>query len=140
MSVLVLDSSVAIKWFLPEADSDAATALLREEHQYLAPDLLFVELGNIVWKRVRRQELSAADGQRLTRDLCAIAVDAVPSRALLDDALPLALATGRTVYDALYLALAIRLETQVITADARFHSAVAAIPAMAPHIALLGTR
>ena len=140
MSVLVLDSSVVIKWFVPEIHSDAATRLLRETHDYVAPDLLFAELGNVVWEKVRRQEISTDDGRRLVNDLSGIGVEPVPSRTLLPDALTLALLTGRTVYDALYLALAIRLETRVITADSRFHNAVAAIPMTAPHIELLELR
>jgi predicted nucleic acid-binding protein len=35
----------------------------------------------------------------------------------------LAVTTGVTAYDALYLALAVRLETQVVTADDRFGKA-----------------
>lgn len=41
------------------------------------------------------------------------------------------------VYDALYLALAIRLHTRVITADERLHNAIALLPKLAPHIQLL---
>ena len=140
MSVLVLDLSVVIKWFVPEVHSEAAVRLLRESHHYLAPDLLFAELGNVVWKKVRREELSSADAQRLIHDLCNIAVEPVPSRTLLADALRLAVLTGRTVYDALYLALAVRLETCVITADARFHNAVAANRSLAQHVQLLALR
>lgn len=137
MSVFVLDSSVVIKWFVPEIHSDAAAKLLREPHQYLVPDLLFAELGNVVWKKVRRQELSGAEGQALLNDLSAVAVETVPSRALVSDAYTLAVLTGRTVYDALYLALAIRLQTRVITADERFHNAIALLPKLAPYIQLL---
>ena len=63
-----------------------------------------------------------------------VAVETVPCRTLAEDAYSLATATGRTVYDPMYLALAIRLETQMITADERLANALAAIPATARHI------
>ena len=134
MSVFVVDASLVIKWFVPEVDSDAARRWLDASHDYLAPDLLFPETGNTVWKKVRRGELSPDDGQQLATDLSVIAVEAVSMRGLLPDAHALALRTGITVYDATYLALAVRLETQVITGDDRFARRLAGHPLLAPHV------
>ena len=53
---LVIDASVAVKWVVPEPDSDRAEALL--DHALGAPDLLFAECANVLWKKVRRGELS----------------------------------------------------------------------------------
>jgi hypothetical protein len=50
---------------------------------------------------------------------------------------PWANAPGRTVYDSVYLALAIRLETRMITADDRLVTAMAAFPLAAAHIELV---
>ncbi len=55
-------------------------------------------------------------------------------RALLSDAHALAVAAGVTVYDATYLTLAVRLDTQVITGDDRFARALAERPLLAPHV------
>lgn len=134
MSVFVVDASLVIKWFVPEVDSDAARRWLDASHDYLAPELLFPEAGNTVWKKVRRGELSPDDGRRLATDLSVIAVEAVSMRGLLPDAHALALRTGMTVYDATYLALAVRLETQVITGDDRFARRLADHPLLAPHV------
>ena len=134
MSVFVVDASVVIKWFVPEVDSEAARRWLDAPHDYIAPDLLFPETGNTVWKKVRRGELTPDEGQRLVTDLSVIAVEAVAMRALLPDAHALALSTGITVYDATYLALAVRLETQVITGDDRFARRLADHPLLAPHV------
>jgi len=133
----VVDASVVIKWFVPEVDSEAARQLLNTANDYYAPDLLFAETANTIWKKIRRGELTADRGQHLVEDIGRIAVHAVPCRVLAEDALALANATTTTVYDALYLALAVRLKTRVITADQRFASAVSEIPLAAPHIALL---
>lgn len=126
MSTFVVDASVVIKWFVPEVHSDAARRLLASSHQYVAPDLLFAETASAIWKKIRRGDLSSEHGQRLVTDIGRIAVETVPCRSLAVDAHALATATGRTVYDAMYLALAVRLETRMITADERLVSALAA--------------
>ncbi len=137
MSVFVVDASVVIKWFIPEVDSAAARRLLDQDHTYFAPDLLFAEMANITWKKVRAGHLSPTQGERLMSDFETIAVETVSCRALARDAHSLALTTGRSAYDALYLALAVRLDTQMITADERLVNAVGAIPALSAHIASL---
>ena len=139
MSVFVVDASVVIKWFVPEIHSDRARRLLVATHQYLAPDLLFPEVGNAIWKKVRRSELSAEEGQRLAVDIAGIAVEIVPTRGLMVDAHALAITTGLTVYDAMYLTLAIRLKTELITADDRLGRTVTAYPMTAAHVRLVRT-
>jgi predicted nucleic acid-binding protein len=134
VSVFDVDASLVIKWFVPEVQSDAARRWLEAPHDYIAPDLLFPEAGNAIWKKVRRGELTQDDGQRLAGDLTGVAVEAVSVRGLLPDALALALSTGITVYDAMYLTLAVRLETQVITCDERFARKLADHPLLAPHV------
>jgi predicted nucleic acid-binding protein len=134
MSIFVVDASVVIKWFVPEIHSDAARRLLDQDHQYFAPDLLFAETANAIWKKVRRGELSSRQSQRLVTDFGAIAVETIPCRALTDDAYALAISTGSSVYDALYLALAVRLDTRMITADERLANTLAAMPVAASHV------
>ena len=139
MSVFVVDASIVIKWFVPEVHGDAARRLLEYSHHYIAPDLLFAETANAIWKKVRRGELPTRYGQRLVKDVGRVAVETVPCRALAPDAYALATATGRTVYDAMYLALAVRLDTRMITADERLAATVAAMPLTAPHIQTVQT-
>ena len=134
MSVFVIDASVVIKWFVPEIHSDAARRLLSATHEYFSPDLLFPEVGNTIWKKVRRGELTAAQGQQLAADIQSIAVETVPTRGLVIDAHALAITTGLTVYDSMYLALAVRLNTELITADDRLGRTVTAHPMTAAQI------
>jgi len=139
VSVLVVDASVVLKWFVPEIHSDAAHRLLSATHEYVSPDLLFPEIGNAIWKKVRRGELTAEEGQRLAVDISSIAVETVSTRGLMIDAHALAVTTGLTVYDAMYLALAVRLKTALITADDRLSRTVAAHPMTAAHVRLVQT-
>jgi predicted nucleic acid-binding protein len=134
VSLFVVDASVVVKWFVPEIHSDAARQLLVRPHQYLAPDLLFAEVANTIWKKTRRGEIAARHGQALMADFGRVAVEAVPCRGLAEDAYAIASATGRTVYDSLYLALAARLDTRLITADDRLVAAIDASPTLSPHI------
>jgi predicted nucleic acid-binding protein len=134
LSVFVIDASVVIKWFVPEIHTDAARRWLESAHEYVAPDLLFPEAGNTIWKKVRRRELTVAEGQRLADDLSGIAIEVIATRGLLTDAHTLALGTGLTVYDAMYVTLAIRLDTQVITADDRLTRTLAPYPPVAAYV------
>ena len=61
----VVDASVAAKWLAPEADSALASALLDDE--LLVPDLLFAEVGNILWKKQQRAEMDAATAMAAAR-------------------------------------------------------------------------
>jgi predicted nucleic acid-binding protein len=139
VSLYVVDASVVVKWFVPEIDSDKARRLLDVPHEYFAPDLLFAETANTIWKKIRRKELTAEEGQHLVADMGRIAVETVSCRALAEDAHALANTTGRTVYDCMYVALAARLNTRSITADDRLEAALRRFPAVARHVQLLQT-
>jgi predicted nucleic acid-binding protein len=123
-----------VKWFIPEIHSEAARRWLGASHDFVAPDLLFSEAGNTVWKKVRRKELEETEARQLVTDLAQVAVETVATRSLLEDALALALTAGITVYDAMYLALAVRLETEVITGDDRFADKIAGRPLLGRHV------
>jgi predicted nucleic acid-binding protein len=139
LSVFVVDASVVVKWFVPEVHSDAARRLLTRPHEYVAPDLLFAEAANTIWKKIRRGELTGEQGQGLVADIRRIAVDSVPCRALAEDAHALAAATGRTVSDAMYVVLAVRFDTRLLTADDRLEAALRPVRAVADHIQLIET-
>jgi predicted nucleic acid-binding protein len=134
VSVFVVDASLVIKWFVPEIHSETARRWLGASHDYVAPDLLFSEAGNAVWKKVRRKELDEKEARQLVVDLGQVAVETVATRSLLQDALALALTAGVTVYDAMYLTLAVRLETEVITGDDRFIDKISEHPLLVAHI------
>jgi predicted nucleic acid-binding protein len=136
MSVVV-DAGVVIKWFVPEVGSDAASRLLASADRLEAPDLLFAEIANAIWKKVLRGQLTRAESQRLVSDIENIAVDTTPCRALANDAHAIALITSRSVYDSMYVALALRRDTRVITADERFFHALQSFPDLIGSIELL---
>ena len=128
MTKLVVDASVAIKWFIPEPLSVAARRIL-DDYQagtlsLLAPDLINAEVGNIVWKKQAFQGLDADDARTVINEFRKLAIFVTPSRDLLEDAYDLAVTHGRSEYDSLYLALSIREGCQFVTADERLVNAV----------------
>ena len=125
----VVDASVVVKWYVPETDSAAAVALLEAASDLLAPDLLAAELANTLWKKVRRGELTAAQAEEVVAAFSnACPVTLVSSLRLLPAALELALRWQRSVYDCLYLALAVAEGCHLFTADARFAAGLAGSP------------
>jgi predicted nucleic acid-binding protein len=133
MKKLVVDASVAIKWFVPEIHSAAAARLLDSEIVLCAPDLIGPQFGNILWKKVRRAEITRQEADQILGAFEKVALETHPSRVLLAAAFELAVALDRSVYDSLYLALAVAEECALITADAKFHSVIAQSP-LASHI------
>ncbi len=134
MKRFVVDASVAMKWFIPEVHAPAAIRLLDEQVRLSAPDLLLPELGNTLWKKIRRKELSVQEATEVARAVELMTVEIVSSKLLLSGALELATALKRTVYDSLYLALAFAQNCQLVTADHKLYSALSST-AFAPHIA-----
>jgi predicted nucleic acid-binding protein len=128
MAYLVIDSSVAVKWFIPEVYSIEARRILDEyqsgEITLLAPDLINAEIGNIIWKKHVLQGLDAADAQAVLDEFRALQFTFTPTSDLLDEAYKLAVRYRRTVYDSLYLALSERLNCQCVTADEKLVNAV----------------
>ena len=128
MSLFVVDASVAIKWFLPEIYSDAALRLLAHQHTLHAPDLIFSEFGNVLWKRVRKNEISKNEANATLEGLVTLHLQMQPSQLLIPLALEIACGENRTVYDSLYLAAAIALQSSLVTADAKFYRALSKGP------------
>lgn len=123
MTRFVVDASVAAKWFLPETQAQAAARVLRGNHELLAPDLIWAEVGNVFWKKWRRGEISREVARDLLRDFRRFPLEITPSQALLDAAWSIATDSGRSVYDSLYVALADIRTCQLITADRKLVNA-----------------
>ncbi len=125
MTRYVVDASVGIKWFVPEVHSELAQQLLSEENLLLVPDLFFPEIGNILWKRVRRGEDSPENARQTLSEFNHVPLEIYDSQPLTPAALEIAMQTDRTVYDSLYLALAVLRQCTMVTADSRLLNALA---------------
>ena len=128
MKKIVVDASVAIKWFIPEIHSEAAIQLLEKNPSLLAPDLIFAEIGNILWKKARSNELSLETAHTLLNDFKRLPFKITESEFLLDTAWHIASRYQRTFYDSLYLAVAKTENCLFVTADHAFFNALQKTP------------
>ena len=134
--MIVIDASVAVKWVLSEVGSDAADALLDQD--LMAPVLWLAEAANVLWRKARIGDISAEQANARLFELMNAPVASVAMEPYLDQALKFAVDIGHPIYDCIYLALALRHQTHVVTADQRF-AAAASIPALAGRVRLLTT-
>ena len=128
MSEVVVDASVAVKWFFPELHASAARRLLGGRRTLLAPDLIWVEVGNVLWKRVQRAEIAPGVARDMLGEFKRFPLETYAAKPLLESAWSLAVSYRISVYDGLYLALAISRNGKLITADRPFHDTVKAGP------------
>ena len=133
MTSYILDASTAAAWLLPARDeplSGPATQIQRKyatgQIQLLAPDLILPEIGNVLCKATRRARISANSAQDTLDKFLALKIPIVPSRSLMKQALSIAEARGGSVYDCVYVALAIISQHPLLTADERLANMMAA--------------
>lgn len=131
MNLLVIDASVAAKWSLQDEDlvAEADTLLdrySRREIRLIVPDLFWAECGNILWNAVRRGRCTR---EKATSSLVALKdldLTTVSSESLIERALSIASDFNRTVYDSIYVALALESRGELVTADEKLANAIAA--------------
>jgi len=118
---LVIDANVLIKLYVPEVLSQKADSLFRDAEnrriELIAPDLIYPEAGNILWKKQRLKELSRPDVEEITEAILSLPFVVEPVKLLLPLAVDIAIGYNITVYDAAYVALATVYKTALITAD-----------------------
>lgn len=112
----VVDTSVALKWYVSEADSDVADGLIGIG--LIAPDLILAEMGNALWKKTRKAELSPPQAHAALAGLGAV-VSLLPAAHFAPRALEMSLELGHPIYDCFFLAAAEEYSCAVITADLR---------------------
>ncbi|MBE3123419.1 MAG: type II toxin-antitoxin system VapC family toxin [Planctomycetes bacterium] len=138
MKALVVDASVVAAAFFQEDHAATARAILTGGGELHAPDLLVTEVANVIWKRHGRREIDETEARDLLADCLRLPLRLTPSGHLVEAALELALRTKRTVYDCLYLALAVRTKTVLVSGDKRLVNALAGSP-LEKYIAWIGS-
>ena len=94
------------------------------ENDVLAPDFFPIELANALLKKVRRRELTEREARSAVGSLEPL-IRLMPSVQLLQPALDIAFRYERSIYDSLYVALAVQESCPLVTADHRFYDALA---------------
>lgn len=133
----VADASVAVKWYVPETNTTEAEKLLTGAYELHAPELILPEFGSIIWKKARRGDLTESEATQIIDAFGKQSIVFHSHRTLLNAAFAGALASGQTVYDWSYLALAVSLSCEFITADERFFNALKNTP-LKKHLVWIG--
>lgn len=123
MSLFVLDSSVAVKWALPEPGSAKALAIrddiLKQVHEVIAPDVFASEVAHALTKAERQKIIPFGEAATHLADIMDAGPALVPFLPLLARAVDISSATRIAVTDCIFVALAEREGCELVTADQR---------------------
>jgi predicted nucleic acid-binding protein len=127
----VVDTSVALKWFLADEDDRASSLVLlksiSDSNRPVVPWLWFYEIGNALTTAARRKRIAFEQVEEILQMLGQMPIDIdQPDRADLLGLVHLARKHALTTYDAGYLNLAIRRNLPLATADAALRKAALA--------------
>lgn len=120
----IVDASVVIKWFVPEVHAEAARRLLDGGYEMEAPDLARAEVGNVLWKKWRRGELSPEAVSGILRDFERLPLKVESSESLLATAWDVTRRFDRSFCDGLYVALAVQADCPLVTADRKLYNSL----------------
>jgi predicted nucleic acid-binding protein len=124
-----IDACVAVKWIVPEPDSDVAldlyTQVAADKDTIIAPPHMPIEVVNALRKKVRREEITPADAEQALAAFLGLPINIATPEGLYESALLLAQRFDRpTVYDTQYVALAELAGCDMWTADLRLLNAL----------------
>lgn len=132
MSLYVLDSSVAVKWVLPEADSPKALSLLDDVriglHEIIAPDVFASEVAHALTKSERKGIIPVGDAAVHLIDILQDGPVLHYFFPLLPRAVEISSAARIAITDCIFVALAEREGCEYDTADERVIKNLAGFP------------
>ncbi len=129
--MLVVDASVAVKWFILEPETADARALIEGPDPLIAPDLVVPEVINVVW---RTADQGRSRSETRSTEMCPkpcrrCSPSSGRASWLARDAFEIAAELRHPVYDCFYLALAESEDAVMVTADRRLLGSLGTAPA-----------
>lgn len=128
MKKFVIDTSVAVKWFIREKDSEKALEVLHQLNYFYAPEIFLVEIDSALSKKVRRRDISIKNAFRKRKTFRNLPFKIIAYKDIAEFAFRLATEFSITLYDAAYLATAIDYEAKLYTADLRLSNGLSTTP------------
>ncbi|MDZ4655090.1 MAG: type II toxin-antitoxin system VapC family toxin [Coriobacteriia bacterium] len=119
MSAVVFDASVLVKLVAEEPGTDAAARAYKAADTVIAPSWARIECAQALWKKVRRGEWDSGQALRALAALDRAEMRIIDANSLTPAALSLACHVNHSVYDCVYLALAVENDATLVTADRR---------------------
>ena len=96
---LVVDASVAVKWLVAEVDSGMAREVVARGDELHAPRLMACEIANAMWRKARLGEIEPGEASDMAVSVRKMPVRWNADETVAGDAVRLALALDRPVYD-----------------------------------------
>lgn len=114
-----LDSSIIAKLLIDEKGSDEAMRLLErsisQDIDICSPELALVEVGNVIWKTLRRSKI---DGAKYIEELYNLNIEFIPlDRDLALESIKVARNLDMTYYDSVHVCLSKRNGSFLVTED-----------------------
>ena len=121
---LVVDASVAVKWFVREdaAQVDAARDLILQKYEMIAPGLLVSEVQNVMWKKHRLGQVTREQGEIVASTISSFFRHIEADEKLIESAWEIAVEHDHPIYDCLYIVLAQKTDALLATFDRRLAS------------------
>jgi predicted nucleic acid-binding protein len=128
--MIVVDASIAAKWYLNEPGSEEAAAILTSDSVLLAPALIRLEVNGAIIRRYREGKLSLERAREACElweaDLAGGALRLAADESLIAPARAIAFKIKHAIQDCLYLAVAVEVgKVRLVTADPTFHARAA---------------
>ncbi len=126
--IVVVDPSVAIKWFVEEPLRPQARSLLVNCHELIAPDILIAGVADLAWRKAASGEIAPEQAAPIVRNIALPSFISafVASPRLRNRAFALALQCGWPVHDCFYAACAEAASAPLVSADEIFLQALRA--------------
>lgn len=128
MKLAVVDACVVMRLYFEGKHSAEAERLFLQGIRLLAPDIIWPECANVIWKQYRYGDLSEKNAIAIAEEMLSLPLRIHDSSDLVQDALQIAMQYDRTAYDSLYVALAVQTDAVMVTADKRLVNALAGSP------------
>jgi predicted nucleic acid-binding protein len=122
MTVAVVDTSALIRLYVPDGSlppglEDAIEDAWRGDGVLLMPELALAEAAQVLWKKEQRGAMTAAEVGEVLEAILDLPIESLGHRDLISEAVALAREHSLSVYDALFLAAAVRRGAILLTAD-----------------------
>ena len=119
MQVIVIDSSIALQWVLPEEGRERAYRYVKADG-VISADVLMIEAGNVLAKKVRASEMSGSEAMDALTLIGRSVSRLVPTLPMIQRALDLSIDLSHPIYDCVFLACAEQEKGRLVTRDAPF--------------------
>jgi predicted nucleic acid-binding protein len=115
--MIVVDASAAIRWFVAVTPDGKAYPLPRVQQPLVAPDLFLAEIRSTALSYLRKRMLKLDQVKEMITTIDRLVTGYFPLEELTEEAWNMALEFDHSVYDCFYLALAVQIDSYLVTAD-----------------------